>query len=82
MNIKNNQVGDLKTYIVDAAYPDYLYMKVVATSEREALDLVHHSADLIQVPETFIGSAKEIGVASPGAEVGVIKSSNWESDLS
>ena len=82
MNIKNNQVGDLKTYIVDVAYPDYLYMKVVATSEREALDLVGTSSNLNQVPETFIGSAKEIGVASSGTEVGVIKSSNWESDLS
>ena len=30
---QNNQVEDLKTYIVEVAYPDYLFVKVFATSE-------------------------------------------------
>lgn len=71
----------LKTYIVEVAYPDYLYLKVVATSEKEAFELVEHSSDMNQVPETFDQEIKEIGVASPGTEVGVIKSSIYTSDL-
>ena len=58
---QNNQVEDLKTYIVEVAYPDYLFVKVVATSEEDALELVEYSSDINEVPETYIEGATEVG---------------------
>ncbi|MDC1150086.1 hypothetical protein OAT47_01190 [Gammaproteobacteria bacterium] len=79
---QNNQVEDLKTYIVEVAYPDYLFVKVVATSEEDALELVEYSSDINEVPETYIEGATEVGIADSDAEVGVVKSSLYRGGVS
>jgi len=84
MNItKNNQVEDLKTYIVQITYPDYLYVKVVATSEDNAVELVEQSPHLFSHPEVFFDDpVREIGNANSDAEVGVVKSSTYDREVS
>ena len=79
---QNNQVEDLKTYIVEVAYPDYLYVKVVATSEEDAFELVQYSSDINRVPHMEIGDAEMVGIADSDAEVGVVESAHYRGGVS